>query len=110
MAEELLLTNPEEVGDIGSKTMIDRFQVAAFSMNRQKEKRTTGKEILSVMVEDPVTGWTYTIVYEGADARAELKAINIGNFSSVTLHTRILQKLLADGKLPAGVVGGTPDP
>ena len=109
MAEELILTNSEMVGDIGRKTAIDRFQVAAFSMNRQKNKRDNGEEILSIMVEDPVTGWTYTVVYEGAEARTELKAINIGNFSTVSLHTRILQKLLADRKIPAGVVLGAPE-
>lgn len=48
--------------------------------------------------------------YMGQPALDFIKYINTANFTTVSLHKRVLNKLAADGKLPAGTVTGAPDP
>jgi len=47
-----------------------------------------------------------SVVYE--NALMELKALNTANFTTNSLHKRLLQKLLTDGHL-AGNIAGVPD-
>jgi len=46
--------------------------------------------------------------YDGAEATALLHALNTANLSIKSLQRRILEKLIADGKL-LGTVSGVPD-
>lgn len=46
--------------------------------------------------------------YVGAAATPLLTVLNTANFSTLSLHKRILQRLQTDGKLPAGTITGTP--
>lgn len=46
--------------------------------------------------------------YEGLDATNALRALNIANLSVKSLHRRLMERLQADGKLPAGTVSGAP--
>lgn len=46
--------------------------------------------------------------YQGATAQALLQALNTANLTTKSLQRRILEKLIADGKL-VGTVTGTPD-
>ena len=46
--------------------------------------------------------------YDGALAVSLMTTLNSANMSTISLHKRVLQKLLADGFLPAGTVSGTP--
>lgn len=46
--------------------------------------------------------------YIGATAVALMTILNTSNLSTVSLQKRILQKLVVDGKLPAGNVSGVP--
>jgi len=48
--------------------------------------------------------------YHGIDAEILIQWINTANFSTQSLHKRMLQKLSAEGVLPAGEVTGFPDP
>lgn len=48
------------------------------------------------------------IRYEGSDASALMVALNKANLSIKSLHRRILERLIADGKI-AGAVNGLPD-
>lgn len=45
------------------------------------------------------TGKRLSVLYTGAAATSVLQAMNTGNFSSVTLRERIMERLLSDGKL-----------
>ncbi len=46
--------------------------------------------------------------YGGTTAVSLMTVLNTANLSILSLHKRILQKLVTDGKLPAGTVSGTP--
>lgn len=52
-------------------------------------------------------GKTATFGYRNAEATALMLTLNTANLSVKSLHKRILEKLIADGKL-AGTVSGTP--
>ncbi len=47
--------------------------------------------------------------YLGSEAVALMTVLNTANLSTASLHKRVLQKLVTDGKLPAGTVSGTPE-
>ena len=47
--------------------------------------------------------------YSGDAATALMTILNSANLSVKSLQRRILEKLAADGKLPAGTVSGTPE-
>jgi len=47
--------------------------------------------------------------YTGPEAVTMIRTLNTANLSVKSLHKRILEKLVADGKI-AGTVTGTPDP
>ena len=38
-----------------------------------------------------------------------MKTLNTRDFTTVSMEKRILQRAVTDGKLPAGIVSGTPD-
>lgn len=44
-------------------------------------------------------GKQLAVTYSGAQAIAALQAINTANFSTVSLRERVMERLLADGKL-----------
>ena len=47
--------------------------------------------------------------YRGTEAVSLMTVLNSANLSTSSLHKRVLQKLVTDGKLPAGTVSGTPE-
>ena len=53
-------------------------------------------------------GGTITALYSGPEAAALMPALNTANLSVKSLHKRAIEKLQADGKLPAGTISGTP--
>ena len=108
MAEEITFTVPLAVGDIDNQITIDRLRVVALSFNRQASHEAAGTVVLSVVLEHPGSTWTHNVVYIGAEALTLARLMNTADFSIKSLHTRILQKLLADGKIPAGTVSGVP--
>jgi hypothetical protein len=46
--------------------------------------------------------------YGGNEAIALMTILNTSNLTTTSLYKRVLQKLQADGKLPAGTITGTP--
>jgi hypothetical protein len=54
-------------------------------------------------------GGMFSHMYTGQAAQDYIKFINSANFTTKSLHKRILERLSADGVLP-GTVTGTPDP
>ena len=53
-------------------------------------------------------GKTISCQYRGAEATALMLTLNTANLSVKSLHKRTIEKLQADGKLPAGTITGTP--
>lgn len=53
-------------------------------------------------------GQEHKVEYSGADATAQMVALNKANLSTKSLQKRVIEKLVADGKL-AGTITGTPD-
>jgi hypothetical protein len=47
--------------------------------------------------------------YSGAEATALMITLNKVNLATQSLHQRVITKLLADGKIPAGTSSGAPD-
>src|SRR5688572_30163465 len=46
--------------------------------------------------------------YAGAQATTLMRALNVADLPAMSLHRRILQQLVKDGKLPPGSITGTP--
>jgi len=53
-------------------------------------------------------GAVLSMGYAGNEATALMTTLNSANLSTISLYKRVLQKLVTDGKLPAGTVNGTP--
>ena len=49
------------------------------------------------------------VTYNGATAQTLLGQLNKGNFTVNSLQKQVINRLIADGYLPAGSVTGTPD-
>lgn len=49
------------------------------------------------------------VSYEGPVAVTMMRQFETLNLSTQSLHQRVLARLLADGKVPAGTASGTPD-
>lgn len=96
MAEQIDLTVPEVVP---SKTT-NFYRVILVKLDVEK------KEICIWLRGQ--NGEKRVFFYFGADAETFMKFINTANFSTNSLHKRILQRLSAEGKL-VGTVSGVPD-
>lgn len=46
--------------------------------------------------------------YSGSVATALLNQLNVANLSTTSLHKRVIQRLVSDGKI-AGTISGSPD-
>ena len=97
MAEKLSLTSPIT---LAAPTTSD-YSVRSIYLGRDEQ-------VIRVAVRDNNHVVT-THVYEGAEATTLMTALNTANLSIISLQKRILNRLAADGKLPAGTVTGTPD-
>ena len=53
-------------------------------------------------------GKTITASYRNSQAAALMATLNTANLSTKSLQKRAIEKLQADGKLPAGTITGTP--
>lgn len=52
---------------------------------------------------------TISVEYNGSTAATLLSQLNTMNFGTISLQKRIILRLQADGKLPAGTISGLPD-
>jgi len=109
MAEEIVFDVQKDIGGFERTVMVDRFRVVGISFTRTALQEAENRVTLGITLEHPETGWIHSITLEGAEAKTLAQQMNTGNFSTKSLHTRILEKLLADGKLPAGTISGSPE-
>lgn len=92
MAEELTLTTPATITGYRVKQVLFDWENA----------------MIKVHVAD-AAGVKVTAIYQGTIATTLMNQLNTVNLSTNSLHKRIMDRLVADGKLPAGTVTGTPD-
>lgn len=90
--ESLTLATPQSVAN---------YQVVAITFN-------WSDAYIKVLVNDGF-GKILNLSYQNAAATTLMVALNKANLSTLSLHKRILNQLVTDGKLPAGTVTGTPD-
>ena len=109
MPEELDLTTPV----VESKTT-DTFKVVSIMLNSEMGLAQTIPNgtppppgMVAITVKDN-NGATKAFQYGGLLAQDMIKFINTGDFTTRSLHKRILEKLAANGDI-VGTVTGTPD-
>ena len=96
MAERLDLTTPE-----GAVAACTNLTVTSLHLD------WAGARITAKFKGD--NGRSYGAVWEGATATTLMIALNKANLTSNSLHKRVINQALTDGKLPAGTVSGSPD-
>ena len=103
MPEIITLNAPIKV-DAGASV----FRVSLFSMDVKNSvlKIHLGEWAGGAFVEG---GKHIPTGYSGAEARTLMRQLNKANLSTQSLHQRVMAKLLADGKIPAGVESGAPE-
>jgi hypothetical protein len=94
------LATPAHVGDLNSGITVGNLEIAAISLNLQRAHVSKGRAILSIVLEDPTSGWTTTVTYQDETALAFWA--QLGAPVSGALIDAIWAKLQADGKLPVG--------
>ena len=101
MAEDITLATPVQVS-LG----LTRFRIAFLGFDWEaatvviRLREWTGTAYGPRMIETQ---------YDGAVATAIMRALNKVDLSTRSLHQRVLDRLLVDGKLPSGAVGGVVD-
>ena len=65
-------------------------------------------QMIMVCLRCAATGKVLTFTYSGTEARNLMIALNKANLSTNSLQKRVMDKLIADGKI-AGSVSGAPD-
>ena len=107
--EELLLTTPV----VEPEKVSNKLRIVSLMMNHD----TVGNVALPgalpglfvITARDNVDK-LYTYQYTGQAAMDYIKFINTANFTTKSLHKRILERLVTDGIVPGGgTVTGTPD-
>ena len=97
MAEQIDLTAPYDPTPVTAS----KFVIARLDLNWR------GASIV-IEVYDSVSGLSRTFTYEGATATNLMVALNKANLSTKSLQKRVLEQLIADGKM-AGTISGSPD-
>lgn len=82
-------------------TPITDYQVAKLVLDLQHAA-------IEILLQVPGSDSTVYFLYSGGEAITLMRALNKMDLSVKSLHRRILEKLIADGKL-VGVVSGAPD-
>jgi hypothetical protein len=92
MAEQLSLTVPETITTYYISAILLDWDNATIRINVRDENGNIVKAL-----------------YEGETATNLMTGLNKSDLSTNSLHKRILERLVSDGKLPGGTVTGTPD-
>ena len=96
MAERLDLTTPE-----GAVAACTNLSVTSLHLD------WSGARITAKFQGD--NGKSYGAFWEGTVATTLMLALNKANLTSNSLHKRVINQALTDGKLPAGTISGIPD-
>ena len=102
MAEDITLAAPVRV-DPGASV----FRIASLYFDWEQARVTV---VLRAWNRTGFVGaHRVEVTYDGAVAVAMMTGLNKVNLSTRSLHQRVLDRLLADGKIPAGTVAGAVD-
>jgi hypothetical protein len=104
MAEYLELTNPKVTPEV----VTSKYRVIGLILNWLPAPAPVAVCFVQVKLQDE-HGAPFEHRYDGQVAIDLIKWLNTANFSTNSMHKRILQKLSTDGVLP-GTVAGAPDP
>ena len=63
---------------------------------------------ITIFLQSVTTGQKTVYLYQGAEATQLMTGLNKADLTTNSLHKRVLEKLVADGKL-TGTVSGSPD-
>ena len=90
----ITLSEPIEMGDLANRITVQHLEIVAIAINLQAIHVAQGNAALSLILEDPDTGWKTTITYRDASALAFWGALD----ESVTLALlqAVWDKLAAD--------------
>lgn len=102
--EQLELTDPVTTPAVTTAT----FKVVGIAMHMETVAAVSGAPGLIVIELKDNLGVRRSQRYEGQTAIDYMKFINTANFSTKSLHKRILERLSSEGVLP-GTVTGAPD-
>lgn len=108
--EELVLTDPV----VKPEEVKSNFKVISITLDHEAiahtgpPPATVEAGLVAIRLKDNLGNY-YTHQYTGKTAQDFIKYINTGNFTTNSLHKRVLQRLSNDGILP-GTVTGTPEP
>lgn len=97
------LAEPVKVGDLNHSVQVSQLQLSSISINFEPAHRKNGQAVLSVILHDTKTGYPVNVVYQDAHSLALAQAIE------ERVGEEILQKLISDGKLPAGKLTPAPE-
>jgi len=107
--EELILTEPE----VKPEEVKNKYKVVLLTMDHEAAMTLAPPPavpemgLVLIKLKDNLGGY-FTHQYTGKTATDFIKYINTGNFTTNSLHKRILQRLTNDGVI-VGTVSGTPD-
>lgn len=103
--EELVLTDPV----VKPEEVKSNYKVVSLIMNHDQTippEPVAG--LITIQLKDNLGGF-FSHSYTGQTALDYIKYINTANFTTKSLHKRILERMSMEGILP-GTVTGTPDP
>jgi hypothetical protein len=101
MAEEITFSQPIQA-DPGAS----RFRVSFLGLDWEnaaitiKLREWNGTAFLGRLVH---------LTYDGPVATTMMRGLNKANLTTQSLHQRVIERLITDGKLPAGTQTGAPD-
>jgi hypothetical protein len=93
---------PQQFGDLSNRITVDAMQVASVSFNFEPHYRKNDDIIVSIRLIHPESYYTENIIYRDQEGIDFWEIIRTGDHSIECVETKILKKLLADGKLPSG--------
>jgi hypothetical protein len=102
MAEYLELSTPSVIPEVVTST----YRVVTLALTWYPNAAAQSSVAIGLQDEH---GGPFTHIYTGQPAVDLMKWLNTANFSTTSMHKRILQKLSNEGVLP-GTVVGTPEP
>jgi hypothetical protein len=97
----LTLSKPMMIGDLTNQREVSQVEIVGISINLQKNHVDKNIGVLSLLLEDPVTGYVTTVTYRDSTVLEFLGGLKE---EFLALLGPVWDKLQADGKLPAGTI------
>jgi hypothetical protein len=92
------LNPPIQVGDLTKAITVSSLKLVSVAINYEDAYTKNGKAVLSICLADPISGYPLNVVYEDASA------LDMARTIEGQVGAELFQKLIADGKLPAGTL------